>query len=66
MLDALPARGMDRRSNEAHPGDCLGFGLDVVGRQQVCLREPLGQIDQDAGDLGERSMLEYRPWRAVD
>src|SRR5215475_3318757 len=59
MVEPLPACRMDGRGDERHPRHRLRLGLDIL-RQQAGLREPLGEIEQDAGHFGEQSAVDQQ------
>src|SRR5579883_3568517 len=52
-LGPKPARRMERRGDEGHPGDHLRLGLDITWRQERSLRITTREKEQDGGDLGE-------------
>src|SRR6187431_1243470 len=60
MIEPLPACEMQCRGDERHPGHYMRLRFDVAMRQQAGLRKAPRQIEQDAGDLGQRTAVDQK------
>jgi hypothetical protein len=60
VIGLHPARRMQRRGYEGHPGDCPRLDFWIVLRQQRCRWKSFGEIVQDRSDLGQPAAIDQQ------